>query len=54
MNLVNGCVTTINKTNDSRWFGDGSGDYKKHKLQIKNGKLVIYIRGIKRTIKVKK
>lgn len=39
MNLVNGCVTTINKTIDSRWFGDSSGDYKKHKLQIKNGKL---------------
>ena len=35
MNLVNGCVTTINEANDSIGFGDSSGDYKKHKLQLK-------------------
>ena len=39
MNLVNGCVTTINKNNDSRGLSYTSGNYKKHKLQIKNGKL---------------
>ena len=47
MNLVNGCVTTINKTNDSGGLVIAQETIRNINYKLKTGNLLIYIRGIK-------